>query len=79
MRFAVTDRDVFSSSQLGLAVAAALETLYPKKIVLDVNRNLIGNSGVMRALGSGGRYRLSAANANLKEFLELRQKFLLYH
>ena len=54
VRFAVTDRDVFSSAQLGLAVAATLESLYPKKIVWDVNRNLIGNSKVVRALGSGG-------------------------
>ncbi len=78
VRFTVTDRDVFSSSQLGLAAAVTLESLYPKKIVLDVNRNLIGNSGVLRALGSGGDTSF-AANANLKEFLESRRKFLLYH
>ena len=76
--FVVTNRDVFSSSQLGLAVAAALQTLYPKKIALDVNRNLIGNGGVIRALATGGDPAL-AANANLKEFLELRLKFLLYN
>ena len=78
VRFAVTDRDLFSSSQLGLAVAATLESLYPRKIDPDVNRNLIGNSGVMRALASG-RDPAVAANANLKEFLELRRKYLLYH
>ena len=77
VRFAVTDREVFSSSQLGLAVAATLESLYPKRIVLG-KPNLIGNSLVMRALAAGGDPSF-AANANLKEFLELRQKFLLYH
>jgi uncharacterized protein YbbC (DUF1343 family)/CubicO group peptidase (beta-lactamase class C family) len=78
VRFAVTDRELFSSTQLGLAVAAALESLYPKKIDVEVNRNLIGNSAVMRALESGADPS-SASNANLKEFLELRRKFLLYH
>jgi uncharacterized protein YbbC (DUF1343 family) len=77
VHFAVTDRELFSSSQLGLAVAAALESLYPKKIDIEVNRDLIGNSGVMRALESGADPS-PAANANLKEFLELRQKVLLY-
>ena len=77
VRFSVTNRDLFSSTQLGLAVAAALQTLYPKKIVLDLNRNLIGNGGVIRALATG-EDPSPAANANLKEFLELRQKFLLY-
>jgi uncharacterized protein YbbC (DUF1343 family)/CubicO group peptidase (beta-lactamase class C family) len=78
VRFAVTDREVFSAARLGLAVAETLESVYPKKIGLEENRNLIGNSGVMRALASGTD-PLPAANANLKEFLELRQKFLLYH
>jgi uncharacterized protein YbbC (DUF1343 family) len=78
VRFEVTDREVFSSSRLGLAVAATLESLYPKKIVWDVNRNLIGNSQVIRALASGADPSF-AVNANLKEFLESRRKFLLYH
>lgn len=78
VRFAVTNRDVFSSSQLGLAIAATLQTLYPKKIALDVNRNLIGNGEVIRALAAGADVS-PAANANLKDFLELRRRFLLYH
>ncbi len=78
VRFAVTDRETFSASRLGLAVAATLESLYPKKISLDANRNLIGNGGVMRALASGGDPSF-AANAKLQEFLALRRKFLLYH
>jgi uncharacterized protein YbbC (DUF1343 family)/CubicO group peptidase (beta-lactamase class C family) len=77
VRFAVTDRELFSASRLGLAVAATLESLYPKKIVLDLNRKLIGNSLVIRAIESGEDPSF-AANANLKEFLESRRKFLLY-
>ena len=64
--------------RLGLAVAGSLEALYPKKIVLDVNRNLIGNGEVIQALAAG-KDTLPAASAGLQEFLELRQKFLLYH
>ncbi len=67
-RFVVTNRDLFSSSQLGLAVAATLQALYPKRIALDVDRNLIGNSGVLQALTAGADPS-PAANANLKRNL----------
>jgi uncharacterized protein YbbC (DUF1343 family)/CubicO group peptidase (beta-lactamase class C family) len=78
VHFTVTDREAFSSIRLGLAVAGSLEALYPKKIVLDVNRNLIGNGGVIQALAAG-KDASPAASAGLQKFLELRQKFLLYH
>jgi uncharacterized protein YbbC (DUF1343 family)/CubicO group peptidase (beta-lactamase class C family) len=78
VRFVVTDRDVLSTSQLGLAVAETLQALYRKRIVIEGNRNLIGNSGVMQALESGSD-PAPFANANLKEFLELRRKFLIYN
>jgi uncharacterized protein YbbC (DUF1343 family) len=77
VHFTVTNRDMFSPSQFGLAVAASLELLYPKKIVLEVNRNLVGNSGVMRALASGAETAPDAV-AGIREFLDLRQKFLIY-
>jgi hypothetical protein len=68
---------LFSSAQLGLAVAATLQLLYPKQITLDVDRNLIGNRKVIQALATGGD-PLPAADATLRTFMELRQKFLLY-
>jgi uncharacterized protein YbbC (DUF1343 family) len=77
VRFVVTNREIFSSSQLGLALAAELGKLYPMKIRLEMNRNLIGSGGVMRALAAG-EDATAAANAGIQEFLELRQKFLLY-
>ncbi len=77
VRLAVTDRDVFSSSRLGLELAAALKTLYPKEIALDSSKNLIGNGGVMHALALGTD-AVPAANAGIPRFLELRQKYLLY-
>jgi uncharacterized protein YbbC (DUF1343 family) len=78
VRFEVTNRDEFSSSRLGLEIATELETLYPKKIAFEKNRNLIGNGDVIRALSTGGD-ALAAASAELQQFQALRRKFLLYN
>ncbi len=77
VHFIVTNRDVFRASRLGLEVAAALATLYPKKIAVDSNRNLIGNSTVMRVLAAGGDAG-PAADAGIQKFLLLRQRYLIY-
>lgn len=77
VRFKVTDRDAFSSARLGLALAAAIESLYPKKIPLELNGDLVGNTEVIRALASGGDAS-EAASRGIQEFLAMRQKFLLY-
>jgi uncharacterized protein YbbC (DUF1343 family)/CubicO group peptidase (beta-lactamase class C family) len=77
VRLIVTNRDLFSSSRLGLEVAAALTALYPNKIAITANKDLIGNSGVMRALATSGDFT-SAAGSGVQRFLELRQKYLLY-
>jgi uncharacterized protein YbbC (DUF1343 family)/CubicO group peptidase (beta-lactamase class C family) len=77
VRFTITNRDLFDSSRLGLAVAASLQALYPGKIVLDLNRDLVGNAEVLRALASGTGLD-SAADAGLREFLARRSKFLIY-
>ena len=77
MRFRITNRDVFDSSRLGLAVAASLQALYPGKILLDLNRDLVGSGEVLRALESGADPG-PAAEAGLGEFLGLRSKFLYY-
>jgi uncharacterized protein YbbC (DUF1343 family) len=78
VHFAVTNRDVFSSSRLGLELAEVLTSLYPGKIGVESNKNLIGNSGVMRAVATGADAG-PAADAGIQPFLELRQKYLLYH
>ncbi len=77
VHFTVTNRNQFDSSRLGLAVVASLQALYPGKIVLDPNRNLVGNRDVLRALASGTDPG-PAADVGLPEFLGLRSKFLLY-
>jgi hypothetical protein len=45
---------------------------------MNVVGKLIGNSGVIQALATGSDAS-PAANANRRQFPELRQKFLLYH
>jgi uncharacterized protein YbbC (DUF1343 family) len=77
IRFVVTNRDIFSPSQLGLDLAAGLAALYPGKIVWEKNRNLIGNSGVMHALASGADAG-PAGRAGIGEFLRVRERYLIY-
>jgi len=78
VRFVITDRGVFSSVRLGLALAATLQKLYPGKISFRANAALIGNEGVILAL-MAGTDTTGAEKAKVQEFLELRQKFLIYN
>jgi uncharacterized protein YbbC (DUF1343 family) len=78
VHLAVTDRDAFSSSRLGLELARALETLYPRKVAMESTRYLIGSSAVMRALAAG-KDAGSVADAGIQQFGDLRRKYLLYH
>jgi len=78
VRLVITNRAVFSSTQTGLAIASSLQKLYPGKLSFGLNKNLIGNEGVLRALTAGTDTAEPARN-KLQEFLDLRQKFLLYN
>jgi uncharacterized protein YbbC (DUF1343 family) len=78
VRFEVTNRGVFSASQLGLAVASSLQALYPGKISLEGSKDLIGSSAVVNALKAGVDAS-PASRIGLQEFLSLRRKFLLYN
>ena len=78
VHFTVTNRDIFSSSRLGLELAQALGTHYPGRINMNVIRTLVGNNGVIAALAKGADAAPAAA-AGIQEFLEVRQKYLLYH
>ncbi len=77
LRFVVTNRDVFRPSQLGLALAVALNELYPGKIRWDVTRRLIGNQDVTGALSSA-RDPFTAAQAGIAEFIVTSRKYLIY-
>jgi uncharacterized protein YbbC (DUF1343 family) len=80
VRFQIISRESLDSARLGLEVAAALVKLYPGKISLEADRNLIGNEETLRALAAGVdpeaiRQRQQDA---IQPFLELREKYLLY-
>jgi len=80
VRFQITSRERLDSARLGLEIAGALVKLYPGKISLEADRNLIGNEEVLRALAAGDdpeaiRQRQQDA---VQPFLALREKYLLY-
>lgn len=80
VRFQITNRGSLDSSRLGFEIAAALLKLYPGKISLETNKNLIGNEEAIRALAAGVdpvivRQRQQDA---IQPFLEMREKYLLY-
>jgi len=80
LRILITDRQSFDSARLGLEIAAALLKLYPGKISLDVNRNLIGNENTMRELEAGEDPRAirQKLEDSMQPFLRIRESHLLY-
>jgi uncharacterized protein YbbC (DUF1343 family)/CubicO group peptidase (beta-lactamase class C family) len=80
LRFTVTDRDTFSATRLGLALASAFNALYPGKIVWETDRKLIGSESVLHTLAAGGSLKDIAigAQSGLDQFLATRQKYLIY-
>jgi uncharacterized protein YbbC (DUF1343 family) len=81
VRFVITDRESFDSTQLGIEVAAALEHLYPGKADLEANRRLIGSWVAISSLRRGEEP--SAVMDTLSEhravFLKTRDHYLLSH
>ena len=80
LRFMITDREQFRSVRLGLELAVAYEKLHPGKVDWKVNLKLIGNQSVIDAIRKLEDPRLifDRIDDQLKPFLALRQKYLLY-
>jgi uncharacterized protein YbbC (DUF1343 family) len=80
VRIVVTQRDLVSSALLGLEIAAALEKLYPGKIDFALNRKLLANSAVIKALASGEDPRaiLETLKEPLARFALIRRRYLFY-
>jgi uncharacterized protein YbbC (DUF1343 family) len=80
VRWVVTNRESFNAVRLGLEVAAALQTLYPGKISFEANRKLIGSEATLRALETGDDPRIieQKLETPLRDFLQIREKYLLY-
>jgi uncharacterized protein YbbC (DUF1343 family) len=80
IRFVLTNRDAFSTSRLGLELAAALHKLFPGKLDPNVSKNLIGNPETIRMIlaGEDPRTILDRQAGELDDFLARRSKYLLY-
>ncbi len=80
VRLVVTNRDVFDAGRLGVELAAALQHLYPGKIVFGVDRKLIGSSRLVEGFTKGiAPDRLfEQEGESLLRFEQLRNKYLLY-
>ncbi|MFZ0933219.1 MAG: DUF1343 domain-containing protein, partial [Bryobacteraceae bacterium] len=81
VRFVVTNRELFDSTRLGLELAAALEKFYPGKIDFSACARLIGSDDVIRQLTAGEDPRTIQQSFTdaLASFVQLREKYLLYH
>jgi hypothetical protein len=75
--FGVSNRDVFSASRFGLALAQSLAALYPGKIKFDANLKLIGSAATIDALNRRADPQ-EASGLGLEDFLKIREKFLSY-
>jgi uncharacterized protein YbbC (DUF1343 family) len=80
VRFTVTNRESFDSARLGFEIAGALVKLYPGRISLELNRQLIGNEETLRAVAAGEDPQAirQRQQDTLQGFLLLREKYLLY-
>ena len=81
VRFVILNREQLDSVRLGLELARALESLYPRKINFDVCRFLIGNHELINALKSGRSVTEMVRDQitpQLQKFEERRKPYLLY-
>jgi uncharacterized protein YbbC (DUF1343 family) len=80
VRLMVTSRESLNAVQAGLEIAAALQKLYPGKIVFGVDKKLIGSNATIRALEAGEDPRAiqQRLEGPLQDFLKIRERYLLY-
>jgi uncharacterized protein YbbC (DUF1343 family) len=80
VRIRLTDRNQFDAPALGLELASALYTLYPGRFDLGNTLSMIGSRAVLQAIKSGvdPRQIRQSYQAGLANFLQKRQKYLLY-
>jgi uncharacterized protein YbbC (DUF1343 family) len=80
IRIVITDRNAFRPTEFGLHLMAALQRLYPGKILFDENRKLIGDPETIRRLQAGEAAEpiLASWRASLDQFLVRRSPYLIY-
>lgn len=80
LRFLITDRERYNSVRFGLELAVMMQKMYPGKIVVDVNKKLIGNQKVMELIAAGTDPRTieTEMDDRVQAFLPIREKYLIY-
>lgn len=76
----ITDREAFGSTRLGLEIAAAIHKLFPGKMDMNINKNLIANPETIRMILAGEDPRViqDQQAEELAGFGARRAKFLIY-
>jgi len=80
VRILLTNREKYDCGRLALEIASALQRLYPGRISFEDNLRLIGSRETISALSAGEEPRdIQYRNLeNLRAFLRVREKYLLY-
>jgi uncharacterized protein YbbC (DUF1343 family)/CubicO group peptidase (beta-lactamase class C family) len=76
----VLDRNTLEATELGIELAAALRKLYPSEFKLERMTELLLNQAAIDALNAGQDPRRITQDwqERLQQFLEVREKYLLY-
>jgi uncharacterized protein YbbC (DUF1343 family)/CubicO group peptidase (beta-lactamase class C family) len=74
------DRQALDSPAMGVEIASALFTLYPKNFQIDKTLHSIGSPEVLKAIkeGKDPQWIFLRWQTPLEEFIELRSNYLLY-
>jgi uncharacterized protein YbbC (DUF1343 family)/CubicO group peptidase (beta-lactamase class C family) len=80
VRIRLVDRNQFDAPAFGLELASALQTLYPGRFDLGDTLSMIGSRQILQAIKNGvdPRQIRRSYQAALDNFLQKRQKYLLY-
>ena len=76
----VLDRNLFDATELGVELASALHKLYPNDFKLQRMSDLLVNDTVLHSIDTGEDPRRIVEDwqERLKEFIAIREKYLLY-
>jgi uncharacterized protein YbbC (DUF1343 family) len=80
LSFTVTDAEKLNSVLLGLSMISILHRLYAEKFQIDKVIDLLGNTEALKGLKAGKSPAavLQSENSRLQDFLEKRQRALIY-
>jgi uncharacterized protein YbbC (DUF1343 family)/CubicO group peptidase (beta-lactamase class C family) len=76
----VLDRNLLDATELGIELASALHKLYPADFKLEKMSDLLMNQEVLKAIDAGQDPRRIASDwqQRLRQFISMREKYLLY-